>query len=444
MVAGAAGVRGRPLHCGLCRVHCGLCSLRSLLNFQARCLPQPTGEPRIAQWTVQGASHPHAVRAPELWMTTALAIQRVTGTRRAPRRRLWTAQESPSGRSRPPRASSAGDRGAPGGSLSDAARRDADRQSERGNLRVPPDGLCSRARRPYMGWLDDLRKWLNSGETPDARRGPRPRRRPSRSARARSGWVETWPGSSGRPTSGRARSCATVPPGSRRGPRWSTRVGSATTSAPWRCRAGVPAHEDPGYSFSGSTCMFTWGDQCSDGKALAMIVSLSGKIATGPGTIEYTYTSELFCGGVLSCVENGKSAGTRSGGAAQSAEGKWYGSQTWTVQCCAARYALTRGRSAIRVTGVRPPSGSDEGRAAAATREGPQSRPSGRRPCLIARVCSGENGALNSEGTSCRVRKSSEMKCILWAGWPSPWRRSPPACRGPDRPRRAAPPGRAG
>ena len=99
-----------------------------------------------------------------------------------------------------------------------------------------------------------------------------------------------------------------------------------------------------GYSFSGNTCMFTWGDQCPDGKALAMIVSLSGKIATGPGTIEYTYTSELFCGGVLSCVENGKFAGTRYGGAAQSAERKWFGSQTWTVQCCAARYALTRGR----------------------------------------------------------------------------------------------------
>ena len=99
-----------------------------------------------------------------------------------------------------------------------------------------------------------------------------------------------------------------------------------------------------GYSFSGNTCMFTWGDQCSDGKALAMIVSLSGKIATAPGTIEYTYTTELFCGGVLSCVENGKFAGTRSGGAAQSAEGQWYGSQTWSVQCCASRYPLTRGR----------------------------------------------------------------------------------------------------
>ena len=99
-----------------------------------------------------------------------------------------------------------------------------------------------------------------------------------------------------------------------------------------------------GYSFSGNTCMFTWGEQCSDGKALGMIVSLSGKIATVPGTIEYTYTSELFCGGVLSCVENGKFAGTRFAGTAQSAEGTWLGSQTWTVQCCAARYALTRGR----------------------------------------------------------------------------------------------------
>jgi hypothetical protein len=99
-----------------------------------------------------------------------------------------------------------------------------------------------------------------------------------------------------------------------------------------------------GYSFSGNTCMFTWGDQCSNGTPLAMIVTISGNIATAPGTIEYTYTSELFCGGVLSCVENGKFAGTRAGGAAQSAEGQWYGSQTWTVQCCAARYALTRGR----------------------------------------------------------------------------------------------------
>jgi hypothetical protein len=100
-----------------------------------------------------------------------------------------------------------------------------------------------------------------------------------------------------------------------------------------------------GYSFSGNTCMFTWGEQCPDGKALQMIISISGKIATAPGTIEYTYTSELFCGGVLSCVENGKFAGTRWGGAAPSAEGTWYGNQTWTVQCCGARYALPRGGS---------------------------------------------------------------------------------------------------
>ncbi len=69
-----------------------------------------------------------------------------------------------------------------------------------------------------------------------------------------------------------------------------------------------------------------------------------GEIATAPDTIEYTYTSELFCGEVLSCVENGKVAGPRFSGAAHGAEGQWLGTQTWTVQCCAARYAPPRGQ----------------------------------------------------------------------------------------------------
>jgi hypothetical protein len=90
--------------------------------------------------------------------------------------------------------------------------------------------------------------------------------------------------------------------------------------------------------------MFTWGAKCSNGQPLAEIISVAGTIATNPDTIEFTYTTELYCGGTLSCVENGKFSGHRSAGTAQSAAGSWNGDQTWTVQCCSARNALPKSR----------------------------------------------------------------------------------------------------
>jgi len=93
-----------------------------------------------------------------------------------------------------------------------------------------------------------------------------------------------------------------------------------------------------GYSFGGSTCMATVGDTCSNGAQQATITSIAGTIAAGsPELIDYTYTVEVFCGGVLSCVENGTCQGSRSAGTAKAFDGTWLCQQTWSISCCAAR-----------------------------------------------------------------------------------------------------------
>lgn len=97
-----------------------------------------------------------------------------------------------------------------------------------------------------------------------------------------------------------------------------------------------------GYTFSGNTCMGTTGDSCSNGKLKATITSVQGEINTtkSPETIDYTYTIELYCGSVLSCVENGTFKGSRYAASSKPPEGSWLGTQKWSVECCGSRYKL--------------------------------------------------------------------------------------------------------
>lgn len=103
-----------------------------------------------------------------------------------------------------------------------------------------------------------------------------------------------------------------------------------------------------GYSFSGmvALCNQTW--LCANGQPQSYHVSLSGEVKTGPepDVLSYEYAIDVFCGGVFTCRESGSFSGTRrdysatrKGGAPGSPTGIFYGTQTWTLACCAARYA---------------------------------------------------------------------------------------------------------
>jgi hypothetical protein len=99
--------------------------------------------------------------------------------------------------------------------------------------------------------------------------------------------------------------------------------------------AVTPVKTAAGHSFSGHTCMATTGDHCQNGALLATITSVSGTI--GATSLEYAYTIELFCGGVLACVENGSFKGSRQG-SGTGLEATWLGDQSWTVSCCPGRH----------------------------------------------------------------------------------------------------------
>lgn len=87
--------------------------------------------------------------------------------------------------------------------------------------------------------------------------------------------------------------------------------------------------------------MATTGSQCANGNLLATITSVKGTIAGNAQSIDATYTIELFCGGVLACVENGQHKGLRHLGPGNSPDASWLVDQSWTVSCCPGRHTAS-------------------------------------------------------------------------------------------------------
>jgi hypothetical protein len=103
-----------------------------------------------------------------------------------------------------------------------------------------------------------------------------------------------------------------------------------------------------GFTFLGNTCVQTAGDHCTDGTLQTTVTAAKGTIKGEK--IAYEYTLEVYCGDVLSCVENGTCSGARSSGIANAAEGSWFCTQTWSVTCCPAKQRTDR----VRLAGRRP------------------------------------------------------------------------------------------
>src|SRR5215207_10849189 len=91
-----------------------------------------------------------------------------------------------------------------------------------------------------------------------------------------------------------------------------------------------------GYSFSGSV-PFCYGpfDPCSNGAYKTQQTLVSGEIDTSkePDALNFSYTVNLFCGGVLSCVEEGTYAGQKTEGA-NILDSSFMGNCSWNLKCC--------------------------------------------------------------------------------------------------------------
>jgi hypothetical protein len=108
---------------------------------------------------------------------------------------------------------------------------------------------------------------------------------------------------------------------------------------------GVPVtyiQKGDGYSFSGSV-PFCYGpfDPCSNGEYKTMQTFVSGTIDTSeePDALKFTYRVNLYCGGVLSCVEEGTYDGTKGTYGTPSYKGdpldaSYVGKSSWNLKCC--------------------------------------------------------------------------------------------------------------
>jgi hypothetical protein len=94
-----------------------------------------------------------------------------------------------------------------------------------------------------------------------------------------------------------------------------------------------------GFSFNGYTPVCIKSSVCSNGQPRVWKVYLAGELKTtgDPDVLTYQYTLDTFCGDKVSCTENGTFTGERTKGAANSFEGKFYGTHEWTTKCCASR-----------------------------------------------------------------------------------------------------------
>jgi hypothetical protein len=106
---------------------------------------------------------------------------------------------------------------------------------------------------------------------------------------------------------------------------------------------GIPVTYTPtaaGFSFLGHIPVCTKSSVCSNGQPLVWQVYVKGEVKTSPEPDEltYTYSIDAFCGGVLSCTENGTFSGKRKTGKSNTLEGSFYGKQAYTRRCCPKRH----------------------------------------------------------------------------------------------------------
>jgi hypothetical protein len=117
-------------------------------------------------------------------------------------------------------------------------------------------------------------------------------------------------------------------------------------SFPFAFGLGVPVNytsTSAGYSFSGHIPVCTQSSVCTNGQPMVWQVDVAGEVKTSgePDEMSYTYSIDVFCGGVLTCTENGTFKGTRKTGTADSLEGSFHGAHAWTLKCCPKRHAPT-------------------------------------------------------------------------------------------------------
>ena len=110
--------------------------------------------------------------------------------------------------------------------------------------------------------------------------------------------------------------------------------------------AYVPVYYDKtatGYSFVGHLPVCTATSICTNGQKKVWQVDIKGEVNTSvePDKMSYAYSIDVYCGGVLSCEENGTFSAERKSGTSGSIEGSFYGTQEWTRRCCPKQQALT-------------------------------------------------------------------------------------------------------
>jgi hypothetical protein len=109
-----------------------------------------------------------------------------------------------------------------------------------------------------------------------------------------------------------------------------------------------------GFSFSGTYPACTAGGVCDNGEKLFTQTYADGELNTSlePNELSFTYFIYTYCGDVVTCVEKGTFKGTRTKGYSKvedkwiadtegtGLEGKFWGTQTWTVDCCTERQSF--------------------------------------------------------------------------------------------------------
>ncbi len=96
-----------------------------------------------------------------------------------------------------------------------------------------------------------------------------------------------------------------------------------------------------GFAFFGAIPICTKSSVCSNGQPMVWKVYLAGALKTSTDEMNYTYTVNVLCGGVLTCVETGTFKGTRKKGTSGSLDGSFYGEHEWKLKCCPKRHAPT-------------------------------------------------------------------------------------------------------
>lgn len=93
-----------------------------------------------------------------------------------------------------------------------------------------------------------------------------------------------------------------------------------------------------GISISGHTVVCVDGWVCSNGQNRTCGVQIDGEVITSskPYELKYSYLLTVDCGGVLTCIEKGTFDGLRED-FGDSLDGLYYGTQTWTLECCSSR-----------------------------------------------------------------------------------------------------------